>query len=74
MLGLGLGCVLWSPTAIIYGKRPVYLAGTVLFLASSIWAAAAKSYSSLLVARIIMGIGVAVSDPACSLHGTTGNN
>lgn len=55
MLGLGIGCVISSPTALIYGKRPVYLAGTAIFLASSIWAAASQSYTSLLVARILMG-------------------
>ncbi|KAL7270031.1 hypothetical protein RUND412_007273 [Rhizina undulata] len=58
MMGLGIGAVLSSPTAILFGKRPVYLFGVVLFLASSIWAASAKSYGSLLAARIIMGIGV----------------
>lgn len=61
MLGLGVGCVISSPTALIFGKRPVYLGGVVLFLAASVWSAASQSYSSLLIARIIMGIGVAVS-------------
>ena len=61
MLGLGVGCILSSPTALIFGKRPVYLAGAVLFLASSVWAASSASYPSLLVARIVMGLGVAVS-------------
>lgn len=59
MLGLGLGSIISSPTALIYGKRPVYLAGVVLFLAASIWAAASPSYASLVIARIVMGIGVA---------------
>lgn len=59
MMGMGVGSLLWSPTAIIFGKRPVYLVGTILFLISSIWAAAAKSYVSLLIARIVMGIGIA---------------
>ncbi|KAI5846008.1 putative MFS transporter [Tricharina praecox] len=59
MLGLGVGCVISSPTALIFGKRPVYLGGVVLFLAASVWSAASQSYSSLLIARIIMGIGVA---------------
>ncbi|KAF8243301.1 MFS general substrate transporter [Wilcoxina mikolae CBS 423.85] len=59
MLGLGLGCIIASPTALIYGKRPVYLTGVVLFLAASIWAAASPSYVSLVIARIVMGIGVA---------------
>ncbi|TGZ78043.1 MFS general substrate transporter [Ascodesmis nigricans] len=59
MLGMGLGCVLASPTAIIWGKRPVYLGGVVLFLVASIWSAASPNYASLVVARIVMGMGVA---------------
>ncbi|KAK6338599.1 hypothetical protein TWF696_009411 [Orbilia brochopaga] len=58
MLGLALGAVIVSPFAIIYGKRPLYLAGAVLFCAASIWSAASPSYASLVVARLIMGIGV----------------
>jgi MFS family permease len=58
MLGLGIGCVIASPTALIFGKRPVYLAGVILFLVASIWAAASQSYPSLVVARIVMGLGV----------------
>lgn len=39
MLGLGLGSVVASPTAILYGKRPVYLVAIILFLLSSVWCA-----------------------------------
>ncbi|KAG0126319.1 major facilitator superfamily domain-containing protein [Tuber indicum] len=59
MMGMGIGCLVSSPTAIILGKRPVYLFGVVLFLASSIWCAASQSYGSLVAGRIVMGIGVA---------------
>src|SRR5690606_27189257 len=31
MMGLGLGSVIFSPTAILYGKRPVYLFSVILF-------------------------------------------
>ncbi|KAF8470032.1 major facilitator superfamily domain-containing protein [Kalaharituber pfeilii] len=58
MLGLGIGVLISSPLAILYGKRPVYLVGVILFFASSIWAAASQNYVSLLIARIVMGIGV----------------
>ncbi|KAI5779066.1 putative MFS transporter [Geopyxis carbonaria] len=58
MLGLGIGCVITSPTAILFGKRPVYLAGVVLFCVSSVWCALSPSYPSLVIARIVMGIGV----------------
>ncbi|KAK4173102.1 major facilitator superfamily domain-containing protein [Triangularia setosa] len=58
MLGLGIGCVLVSPTAIIYGKRPVYLTSAILLLATSIWCAVSQSFTSLLIARVVQGIAV----------------
>lgn len=58
MMGLGIGSVVASPTAILFGKRPVYLVGIILFLISSIWCAVSPNYSSLVVARIFMGLAV----------------
>jgi MFS family permease len=58
MMGLGLGSVVFSPTAILFGKRPVYLFSAVLFICTSLWCAASPSYNSLLIARIFQGISV----------------
>ncbi|KAF1940425.1 MFS general substrate transporter [Clathrospora elynae] len=58
MLGLGLGSVVASPTAILFGKRPVYLGAIILFILSSIWCALSPSYASLVVARIVQGLAV----------------
>jgi MFS family permease len=58
MMGLGIGCVMMSPTAIKFGKRPVYLASCVLFILSSVWCALSPNFSSLIVARIFQGIAV----------------
>jgi MFS family permease len=58
MMGLGVGSVFASPTAILYGKRPVYLIGAILFIATSVWCAASPSYISLLIARVVQGIAV----------------
>ncbi|KAK2006045.1 major facilitator superfamily transporter [Colletotrichum eremochloae] len=58
MMGLGLGSVLFSPTAILYGKRPVYLFSAVIFIASSVWAALSPNFTSLVLARIFQGIAV----------------
>lgn len=58
MLGLGLGSCVMSPTAILFGKRPVYLLGAVLFVISAIWCAASPNYPSLVVARIFQGFAV----------------
>jgi multidrug resistance protein len=58
MLGLGLGSVVASPTAILYGKRPVYLGAIILFTLSSVWCALSPNYASLVVARIVQGFAV----------------
>jgi MFS family permease len=58
MMGLGVGSVLFSPTAILFGKRPVYLASAILYIITSIWCAASPSYNSLLIARIFQGISI----------------
>ncbi|KAJ5377502.1 uncharacterized protein N7496_004911 [Penicillium cataractarum] len=58
MMGLGIGSVIMSPTAILFGKRPVYLLGAVLFIVSGVWCALSPNYPSLVVARIFQGIAV----------------
>jgi MFS family permease len=58
MLGLGLGSVVASPTAILYGKRPVYLVASVVFILSAVWCALSPNYISLVLARIFMGFAV----------------
>ena len=58
MLGMGLGSVVFSPTAILYGKRPVYLFSAILLIACSIWCALSPSFASLVVARILQGFAV----------------
>jgi hypothetical protein len=58
MMGLGIGSVLASPTAILYGKRPVYLVASIFFVLSSVWCALSPTYSSLVIARIVQGLAV----------------
>ena len=58
MMGLGVGSVIFSPTAILFGKRPVYLLGVVLLIVSAVWCAVSPNYASLVVARVLMGLAV----------------
>jgi hypothetical protein len=58
MTGLGLGSVVASPTAILFGKRPVYLASAIIFIGTSVWCAMSPSFGSLVAARIVQGISV----------------
>ncbi|KAK9777312.1 putative Major facilitator superfamily (MFS) profile domain-containing protein [Seiridium cardinale] len=58
MMGLGIGSVIFSPTAILYGKRPVYLFGAILWILATVWCALSPNFISLLLARIVQGIAV----------------
>lgn len=58
MMGLGIGSMVASPTAILYGKRVVYLVSAVIFAVTSVWCAVSPSFPSLIVARIFQGISI----------------
>ncbi|OLN86144.1 putative MFS-type transporter C1271.10c-like protein 8 [Colletotrichum chlorophyti] len=58
MMGMGLGSVIFSPTAILWGKRPVYLFSAIIFIAASVWAALSPNFTSLILARIFQGVAV----------------
>ena len=58
MLGLGIGSVVMSPTAILFGKRPVYLISSIMFVGTSIWCGFAPNYAHLATARVFQGIAV----------------
>ncbi|KAF4124603.1 Major Facilitator Superfamily [Geosmithia morbida] len=58
MMGMGVGSVIFSPTAILWGKRPVYLFSAVIFIGTSLWAGFSPSFHSLLAARVFQGIAV----------------
>jgi MFS family permease len=57
-LGLGLGPLFWSSVADIYGRRTIFIIGTVIALASTIGAAQARDYSGYMAARFLQGFGV----------------
>lgn len=57
-LGLAVGPLFWSSLADIYGRRIIFIIGTIIALASSIGAAAAKDYGSYMAARFFQGLGV----------------
>jgi MFS family permease len=60
LLGVGIAGFLFVPSARIWGKRHVYLIGTVVLIFSSAWGGGnGKNYKSLLAARIFQGVGLA---------------
>ncbi|KAJ9271366.1 hypothetical protein DTO212C5_2716 [Paecilomyces variotii] len=61
-LMIGVGNLVWIPLAIKYGRRPVYFFAFSLFLATTIWCGAAQSFSSQLVARLLLGTAAAAPE------------
>jgi MFS family permease len=59
LLGVGIAGILCVPSARIWGKRHLFLLGTLIIIGTSAWGGASRSYNSLLWARIFQGIGTA---------------
>ncbi|KAL5478934.1 hypothetical protein ACEPAI_2221 [Sanghuangporus weigelae] len=60
VLSLAFATIFWSVFSIKLGKRPVFLASTLLMFAGSMVASYTKNYNMLLGSRILQGIGQAV--------------
>ncbi|QQK48093.1 Major facilitator superfamily domain, general substrate transporter [Penicillium digitatum] len=58
VMASGVSAYLCSCFAGVYGKRSVFIATTILLIVSCCWAAASKSYHSLLTSRIFQGLGI----------------
>ncbi|KAI9893376.1 MAG: hypothetical protein M1814_006672 [Vezdaea aestivalis] len=57
-LGLAVGPLFWSSFADIYGRRIIFIIGTVIALAATIGAAKADVYGNYMAARFFQGFGV----------------
>ncbi|KAL3460589.1 major facilitator superfamily domain-containing protein [Aspergillus heterothallicus] len=53
---IAVGSLIFNCLAVKYGKRPVYLITTLGMMVSCFWAAAAKSFASLVAARVVCGL------------------
>lgn len=62
LIMLGVSNLWWVPLANTFGRRPVILVSTLLLVFSSMWAGLAKSFNSLLAARVFMGMGGGSAD------------
>lgn len=57
-LGLAVGPLFWSSLSDIYGRRIIFILGTIVALASTCGAAAANDYGGYMAARFFQGFGV----------------
>lgn len=67
LLGVGVAGILVVPTARVWGKRHLFILGTIILIITSAWGGATgggtkgthQRYKSLLWARIFQGVGTA---------------
>lgn len=60
LLGVGVAGLIFVASARVWGKRHLYLLGTILIVVSSAWGGhSGTNYKSLLWARVVQGVGLA---------------
>ncbi len=59
VLGMGVGTLFTGPLSDAYGRRPIILAGVLLYIAGAVAAALAHTLEHLLIARVVQGLGAA---------------
>lgn len=61
LVGFAFGQIIYGPVADRYGRKPVLLAGLILFVAASFGCMLATSIGALIVARFIQAVGACAS-------------
>lgn len=61
-LAYGIGTVLMIPLYLKFGRRPVMLGSLLVYVLGLIGASQATSFSGLMAARVILGIGSSVCE------------
>ncbi|KAJ9115370.1 hypothetical protein QFC24_006985 [Naganishia onofrii] len=56
LLGMAIGSVVVAPLSEMYGRRPIYLISTVIFVVLLLPTALAQNYPSILIPRLLSGI------------------
>lgn len=57
---LSVGCIFFTPLAMRFGKRPVYLLTSAILVAGEVWSARMMTITDLYITNIIMGLAGSV--------------
>lgn len=60
-LGMAMGQMMYGPLSDAYGRKPAIYLGMIIFLIGNIIAITAESFNTLLLGRILQGMGAASS-------------
>lgn len=55
IVAVGVAPLFWTPLANIYGRRPIYIISMLIGIGATIGSGAAKTWSTLIVARAFSG-------------------
>ncbi len=58
LFGTGLGQLVSGPMSDAYGRKLILGVGILLFVFASVWAAMTSSFTMLLIARFVQGLGI----------------
>ncbi|KAG5802391.1 hypothetical protein H9Q71_013024 [Fusarium xylarioides] len=61
-VGTTVGCILFTPPAVKYGRRSMYLLTTAIIFAMAIWSARMKTLTELYVSQLIFGLASATNE------------
>jgi predicted MFS family arabinose efflux permease len=59
---LSIGCVMFTPFALRFGRRPIYILTSVLMFATNIWSAEMKSLGDLMGTNVVLGLAGSVNE------------
>src|ERR1700761_6237403 len=65
--GLAVGCVLFIPFALKFGRRPVYLVSISVSLATAIWQARMMTTGDLIGTNVVSGLAGSISETICQM-------
>lgn len=61
-VGLSTGCIMFIPLAKKYGRRPIYIASTMLMLLASFWTSRLHSLAELYICNLLQGFAGATNE------------
>lgn len=53
---LALGCIIFVPFALVYGRRPLYLFTSATITGMAVWSAKMETSGALFATQILMGL------------------
>ena len=64
-LGLGIGQLIFGPLSDSFGRKPIVYAGFILFVIASIICITTHDFETMLIGRVLQGIGLASPRTMC---------